>query len=85
MLEKSERCAMCGTADWEWKEDRFAYEPVERFCHGCYLKSAAQENDPHKNKDGITIELLPTRTVEAARRLVKAQKKYEAMRDQSGR
>ena len=68
---------MCGTADWEWQQDRFAYEPVEKFCHGCYLKAAADDPDPKRNKDGITVELLPTRTIEAAKRHVKAKKQYQ--------
>lgn len=68
---------MCGTAQWEWDEDRFAYEPVEKFCQGCYLTASADDPDPNRNKDGITIQLLPTRTIEAARRYVREQKRYE--------
>lgn len=48
-LEDSSRCQMCGTADWEWEENKFAYEPVSHFCRGCYLK------DTHQ-KDGQTLE-----------------------------
>lgn len=77
VLEKNERCVMCGTAEWEWELDRFAYEPVEKFCHGCYLKDAAQDPDPNRNMAGITIELMPTNTIEAAKRYVKAKRKYE--------
>lgn len=76
-MEKAERCVMCGTAQWEWDESRFAYEPVEKFCHGCYMKDASQETDPKRNMAGISIELMPTRTIEAAKRYVRAQKKWQ--------
>ena len=36
LFEKGERCQMCGTAEWEWDENRHAYEPVLRTCWGCY-------------------------------------------------
>jgi len=29
-MEKAARCQMCGTADWEWEADRYAYEPAVR-------------------------------------------------------
>jgi len=68
---------MCGTAEWEWDADRFAYEPVEKYCHGCFIKDAAQDTDPRRNMAGITVELLPTRTIEGAKRFVKAMKRYQ--------
>ena len=77
MLEKAERCVMCGTAPWEWDEDRFAYEPIEKLCRGCYLKEMAHDPDPSRNTAGITMELSPTRTIEAAKRYIKAQRRYE--------
>lgn len=61
MAEKAARCIMCGTADWEWDPkaggNRRAYEPVEKYCPGCYMKAAARSSDPGRNMDGITIEL----------------------------
>lgn len=66
---------MCGTADWEWEEDRRAYEPIEKFCHGCYLKSLFGSDS--SDMPGTTIELTPTGTVEHAQRLVK-QKQHAA-------
>ena len=47
MLEKSARCDMCGTAEWEWEADRRAYEPVEKFCMGCYLRHMAEIGRAH--------------------------------------
>lgn len=76
MLEKAERCVLCGTAEWEWLENKFAYEPVEHYCHGCYLKAMAQDDDPKRNTKGVTMELLPTGTQEAAQRLIRAKKKW---------
>jgi hypothetical protein len=76
VMEKAERCVMCGTAAWEWAENRRAYEPVEHFCQGCYLKAVA--NDDPRAQPGITIELLPTGTPEAAHRHIKAQQAWEA-------
>lgn len=72
---------MCGTAPWEWEQDRFAYEPLEKYCHGCYLKEMAEDPDPTRNKAGITMELMPTRTIEAAKRYVKAQRRYEGLEE----
>lgn len=56
-IEKSLRCSMCGTAPWEWEEDRFAYAPVQSTCTGCAIKeSTAHEQD---SQPGMTIELVP--------------------------
>ena len=82
-IEKAMRCAMCGTAEWEWiGEDgsrRRPYEAVEHLCMGCYAKSSAQTNDPNRNMDGITVELVPTNTRDSARRLVR--QRTRAQRD----
>ena len=63
-MEKSERCVLCGTAPWEWDPaqggSRFAYEPIEKYCHGCYIKTATGEETARN--PGITIELAPTGT-----------------------
>ena len=72
MLEKSARCDMCGTAEWEWEADRFAYTPVEKHCHGCYLKHMAGEEGAQM--PGSTITLMPTRTAESAQRLAKMKR-----------
>ena len=64
---KNERCALCGTADWEWDPaqggSRFAYEPVEKLCQGCYVKHEQGSGSP-----GTSVVLEPTGTQESARR-----------------
>ena len=57
-LEDGSRCQMCGTSEWEWEENKFAYEPQSHFCRGCYLK------DTHQ-KDGQTLEGTSTVLVPA--------------------
>jgi len=54
-VEESQRCQMCGTAEWEWEENPHAYEPIGKMCHGCYLKDTVQEDS--KNLPGTTIVL----------------------------
>lgn len=48
---------MCGTADWEWAENQYAYEPQAKFCKGCYLKDITQETSD--NLPGTTVALIP--------------------------
>lgn len=55
--EQALSCTMCGTADWEWEENKHAYAPEEKFCQGCYLKSLASE-DAGK-LPGTTVTLVP--------------------------
>lgn len=77
-LEKAERCVLCGTATWEWDPaqggSRFAYEPIEMYCHGCYLKAVTSQDTA--NNPGITVELAPTGTPEAAKRFVRERDAY---------
>jgi len=85
-LEEADRCAMCGTAQWEWDENRFAYEPVEKLCQGCYLKEIARQ-DSHGEMPGTTITLLPTNTQAAARRMLMMKQRWETrdVSDDDGR
>jgi hypothetical protein len=76
VVEKAERCVMCGTAQWEWDADRFAYEPVEKRCPGCYAKDVVAE-DSGRNP-GVSIELLPSTGREAAIRQVRAARREAA-------
>jgi hypothetical protein len=71
-IEKAMKCAMCGTAEWEWDENRRAYEPVEKFCMGCYLKAIT--NEDAGALPGTTISLVPTSTVESAKRLTRLKR-----------
>lgn len=74
IIEKAARCDMCGTAEWEWNKDRRAYEPVEKFCMGCYLKHMAQEGSGAL--PGTTISLEPTRGQAAAKRLSRMRREH---------
>lgn len=56
-IESSLICQLCGTAEWEWDENRFAYVPHSRFCKGCYIKEASSE-DAGK-MPGTTTTLIP--------------------------
>lgn len=61
VLEKSERCTMCGTAEWEWREDHFAYQPLFHTCRGCQLKDLMNDDDAPRPK-GTTVRLVPKET-----------------------
>lgn len=63
---------MCGTAEWEWADNPYAYEAVNHLCRGCYTKEAASEGEGRQL--GVTVELRPTGTVESARRFLAAQR-----------
>lgn len=80
ILEKGERCVMCGTAEWEWKENRFAYEAVGRHCPGCYTTDVANEGS--ERLPGVRIELRPTNTRESAARREKARIRQQKRRKQ---
>lgn len=83
LLEEGSRCGMCGTADWEWvKEDEDgvekpyrAYQPVGHFCMGCYLRSVASEDS---NEPGVTVKLVQSTSVEAARDILAQRKAWES-------
>lgn len=67
MLEEGQRCPSCGTAHWEWEENKYAYTTEEVFCQGCYIKSRSSEDN--NSLPGTTIELVkPTPEVLAAKR-----------------
>lgn len=73
-LEKSARCVMCGTAEWEWDRNPRAYEAVDRFCHGCWHRdSRAKERE---DQPGVSVELAPRGTREWAQRFVRAKHAY---------
>lgn len=78
-IEKNSKCAMCGTAEWEWEENRFAYEPVAKLCMGCYVKEVASEDT--MQQPGTTISLAPTTTIASAKRMAKMKRLQEASGD----
>jgi len=79
IMEQSLRCTMCGTAEWEWEENKFAYTPLEEFCRGCYQKSiyskVEQGNEP---LPGTSVKLVPT-TPELKAKLAVTRKKREKL------
>jgi hypothetical protein len=51
---------MCGTAEWEWKENRFAYEPMDKICMGCYYKEVTQTG---QDRPGVSTVLVPSASI----------------------
>lgn len=49
---------MCGTAEWEWKENKFAYHAARVVCHGCQAKDLVRE-DETGHQAGVSITLVP--------------------------
>lgn len=64
-MEKSMRCNMCGTADWEWEEDPYAYEAVQSLCYGCQKKDLVRTDPEFEDRPGISIVLLPKKVAQA--------------------
>lgn len=56
--EKAERCGVCGTAEWEWKENKNAYHASRVTCFGCQQRDLIRDDDDGK-MPGVTITLLP--------------------------
>lgn len=81
IMEKAERCQMCGTAPWEWEENRFAYTAVEELCNGCYQKSVYQDTQSSKSLPGTNVKLVPTTPELSARMLVTARKRSKMKRE----
>lgn len=53
---------MCGTSEWEWEEDRYAYEAASRMCWGCQRLDAAREDGAPA--PGISMVLIPKKKAE---------------------
>lgn len=79
LLESNERCDMCGTAEWEWKENQHAYEPVDHFCRGCYMKSVFQDQESG-GLPGTNVKLVPFSPMRQAERIVRARKQAQVLR-----
>ena len=79
-IEKSERCDMCGTAPWEWEENRFAYTAVDEFCKGCYQKSIFEDQES-TSLPGTNVKLVPTTPMMRAKMQVKARKRASMSRE----
>jgi len=55
---------MCGTAQWEWDADPYAYMPVHHTCAGCAKKDLMRD-DSERPGAGTSIVLVPQRMGEA--------------------
>ena len=56
LIEKNSKCPQCGTAEWEWAEDRRAYYPMEKICSGCELKEiVAEDSESHPGKFVVLV------------------------------
>lgn len=80
LFHQGEKCSLCGTAEWEWDPEqggsRFAYEPVEKVCMGCYKKHGMGSDAP-----GTSVTLERTGTRASARRFLSAQEKQQRRRE----
>jgi hypothetical protein len=74
LLENSERCSMCGTAGWEWKENKYAFTPVDEFCQGCYQKAVFGDTQG-SSLPGTNVKLIPTTPQLTAQMALKAAKR----------
>lgn len=79
LMESAQTCQLCGTAPWEWEENRFAYEPSDHFCHGCYLKEIASEEAG--SMPGTTVELIPVTAQRRAQQAVDRQRRSQMNQD----
>lgn len=79
IMETNARCTMCGTAPWEWEENRFAYTAVDEFCQGCYQKARFSDTES-TSLPGTNVRLVPTTPLLKAQMAVKA-KKRRAMKE----
>ena len=80
LLEQAEVCVLCGTAEWEWKENRFAYVAREKFCHGCYLKEVTSEGAG--KLPGTTVDLVPATPKVKAQQILVDQRRYQMEHEQ---
>lgn len=79
LLEKAERCDMCGTAPWEWEENRFAYEAVDHFCQGCYLKRVYSDQES-ASLPGTNVTLVASTPMRKAQRQVAEERRRQMLK-----
>lgn len=60
-MEKASKCGTCGTAEWEWVEDPYAYSPVRYTCAGCRKREILLDDDDDAPK-GTTVRLVDKAT-----------------------
>jgi len=78
-LEAALRCTMCGTAPWEWENNKYAYQATEEFCNGCYQKSVFSDTES-KSLPGTNVKLVPTTPMMKAKLKLQAMKRARMMR-----
>lgn len=81
ILEQSERCQMCGTANWEWDENKYAYSAVDEFCHGCYQKSVFSDT-MSTSLPGTNVRLIPTTPALRAKQQVLEKKRRKTFAEE---
>lgn len=59
ILDSKGRCSTCGTSQWEWDNDQFAYEAMRHTCKGCMILYAAEEDNDRSL--GSRMVLVPRR------------------------
>lgn len=74
IMESNTRCSLCGTAPWEWEENKFAYTAVDEFCKGCYQKSIYKDTESN-SLPGTNVRLIPTTPILKAKMVVSAKKR----------
>jgi hypothetical protein len=76
LMEDATRCSLCGTADWEWEENQYAYIASVNVCQGCAMKDNAREMG--KDIAGSTIVLLSGEAKKAE--LARQREAYQSSR-----
>jgi hypothetical protein len=79
-LESSLRCSMCGTAPWEWEQNKFAYTAMDEFCQGCYQKSIFSDTEG-SSLPGTNVKLVPTTPQLTAQLALKAKRRARLKMD----
>lgn len=79
-MESSQRCQMCGTAPWEWEQNKFAFTAMDEFCQGCYQKSIFGDTQG-SSLPGTNVKLVPTTPQLTAQMAVKARKRAKLRMD----
>lgn len=79
LMEEATRCALCGTQPWEWEANKRAYMAVDKFCHGCYVKHAASEDND--SLPGTTVDLVPYSAEQVARQAERFEAAQKARRE----
>lgn len=79
LMESNLRCTLCGTAGWEWDENKFAYTAVDEFCRGCYQKSVYKDTEG-SSLPGTNVRLVPTTPILKAKMVVSARRREQGRR-----